>query len=165
MRFKKAAGLTPSEKVLADICDRSFLSVWSYPNLFRTPAKELCDVLVVFGDNVVIFSDKSCAYPDSGDPALDWSRWYRRSIGKSAHQIRRAEQWVRNLPERVFLDAKCEQPLPIQLPPAERLRVHRICTPSGFATPPGREMRNLFPGEYCVQSSGLARFQTGFTSV
>ena len=63
MRFKKAAGLTASEKVLADICDRSFLSVWSYPNLFRTPAKELCDVLVVFGDNVVIFSDKSCAYP------------------------------------------------------------------------------------------------------
>ena len=56
------------------LCYRSFLSIWSYPNLFRAPAKELCDLLVVFGDDVVIFSDKSCTYLDSGDPMLDWSR-------------------------------------------------------------------------------------------
>ena len=131
MRFKKAAGLTPSETVLADLCDRSFLSLWSYPNLFRAPAKELCDLLVVFGDDVIIFSDKSCAYPESGDPALDWRRWYRRAIARSAHQIHRAENWIRTQPRRIFLDAKCTEPLPLSLPDSERLRVHRVCIALG----------------------------------
>ncbi|MCP4329478.1 MAG: hypothetical protein GY791_13700 [Alphaproteobacteria bacterium] len=131
MRFTKASGLTPSEKVLSNLCDRSFLSFWSYPNLYRAVAKELCDLLVVFGDDIVIFSDKSCAYPDSGDAALDWSRWYRRSIARSAHQIHRAENWVQKSPERIFLDAKCARPLPIVLPPGTNLRVHRVCIALG----------------------------------
>ena len=131
MRFNKSAGLTPSEELLAHLCDRSFLSLWSYPNLFRKPGKELCDLLVAFGDHVVVFSDKSCAYPDSGDASLDWSRWYRRSISGSARQLRRAEGWLRTSPERVFLDAKCSKHLPIQLPPTERLQVHRICIALG----------------------------------
>lgn len=131
MRFKKAAGLTPSEKLLADLCDRSFLSLWSYPNLFRKAGNELCDLLVVFGDDVVIFSDKDCAYPESGNAALDWKRWYHRSIAQSARQIRRAEDWLRKSPESVFLDAKGTEPLPIQLPPAERVRFYRVCIALG----------------------------------
>ena len=131
MRIKRSTGLTPSEELLAKLCDRSFLSLWSYPNLFRRPGKELCDLLVVFGDDVVIFSDKSCAYPNTGDTVLDWKRWYRRSIAESAKQLRRVEGWLKNSPERVFLDAKCREPLPINLPPAERLRVYRVCVAVG----------------------------------
>ena len=131
MRFKKAGGLTQSEKMLAELCDSSFLSLWSYPNLFRKPGKELCDLLVVFGDSVVIFSDKSCDYPKSGDPTLDWSRWYRRSVSNSACQIRRAEDWLKKFPERVFLDAKCTERLPIQIAHGARLRVYRVCIALG----------------------------------
>ncbi|VAV87755.1 hypothetical protein MNBD_ALPHA08-2547 [hydrothermal vent metagenome] len=131
MRFNKSTGLTQSEKELTNLCDHSFLSLWSYPNLFRKPAKELCDLLVIFGDDVLIFSDKSCAYPETGDPLLDWRRWYRRSITKSVHQIRRAEGWLRNQPDRVFLDARCTQPLPIRIPPSDRIRFHRACIALG----------------------------------
>jgi hypothetical protein len=48
MRFRRSEGLTASEKILAELCDKSFLKLWSYPNLFRKPTKELTDLLVVF---------------------------------------------------------------------------------------------------------------------
>ncbi|MER8395734.1 hypothetical protein [Mesorhizobium sp. M0959] len=131
MRFKKGSGLTTTEKLLAELCERSFLSLWSYPNLFRKAGKELSDLLVVFGNDVVIFSDKSCSYPDTGDAALDWSRWYRRSIADSAHQIQRAEDWLKKWPDKIFLDAKCTEPLPIQLPPLGDLRIFRVCVAVG----------------------------------
>ena len=131
MRFKKSEGLTESEAILARLCERSFLQLWTYPNLFKEPGKELVDLMVVFRNDVVLFSDKSCAYPDSGDPLLNWKRWFSRAVGKSAHQIRRAEHHVRTRPERIYLDASAREPLPISLPPAADMRVHRICVATG----------------------------------
>ena len=57
---------------------------------------------------------------------LDWERWFRRSITKSAAQITQAEDWIKRQPERVYLDVKATQRLPLALPPANRMRVHRI---------------------------------------
>ncbi len=131
MRFQRSQGLTPSEKVLAELCDHSFLRLWTYPNLFKKPSKELTDLLVVFGDDVLIFSDKSCSYPNTSDSMLDWTRWYRSSIKDSAHQIDQAERWIRSQPMRVFLDAKCKTPLPLPLPAEANMRVHRICVAMG----------------------------------
>ena len=84
-------GVTASECYLDRLCKRSFLSLWSYPNLFRDQGrkngkgdgKELSDHLVIFNEHVIIFSDKSCAFPNTGDVHLDWARWYRRSIEKN----------------------------------------------------------------------------------
>ncbi len=131
MRFRRSEGLTSSEQVLAEFCDKSFLKLWTYPNLFRKPGKELADLLVVFGNDVIIFSDKSCGYPNTGDADLDWSRWYRRSIADSVHQIAKAERWIRSFPDKVFLDGKCIEKLPIILPNASDMRVHRICVALG----------------------------------
>jgi hypothetical protein len=131
MRFRRSEGLTESEQLLAGLCDDSFLRLWTYPNLYKKRAKELIDVLVVFGDDVILFSDKSCVFTDSGDPDVDWSRWYRKSIAKSAHQIDQAERWIRSYPNQVFLDANCTERLPIALPLPEKMRVHRVCVALG----------------------------------
>ena len=131
MRFRRSEGLTPSERVLAELCDRSFLRLWTYPNLFKKPTKELTDLLVVFGNDVIIFSDKSCSYPNTGDPRLDWSRWYRRSIKDFVHQLDQAERWLRTYPDKIFLDAKCTESLPVQLPSVGNMRVHRVCVALG----------------------------------
>jgi hypothetical protein len=131
MRFKRSEGLTPSEQLLADLCDRSFLKLWTYPNLFKKPSKELADLLVVFGNDVIIFSDKSCTFPNTGNPTTDWSRWYRKSIARSAHQVDQAERWIRTYPDNIFLDAKCTERLPITMPPASEMRVHRVCVALG----------------------------------
>lgn len=126
-RFERAEGLTASERILAEIADQSFLKLWTYPNPYKELNRELCDLIVVFGEDVLLFSDKAGTYPDTGDAALDWSRYYRSAITESARQLRTAENWMRRSPDRVFLDVRCQTPLPLALPPVPRLRVHRIC--------------------------------------
>lgn len=133
MRFRKSEGLTESEAILARLCERSFLKLWTYPNLFKQPGKELIDLLVVFRNDVLLFSDKSCAYPDTGDAVLDWRRWFSRAIAKSAHQVRQAERWLRTQPGQIFLDAAATEKLPLALPPAATMKVHRICVATGAA--------------------------------
>lgn len=129
-------GLTPSERHLKKLGSRSFLSLWSYANVYRDQGggKELCDLLVIFGDSVVIFSDKHCAFPNSGDDAKDWSRWYQRAVAKSADQIFGAERWLRDHPGRIFVDSKCTVRLPIGLPEPGKMRVHRVVVALGAST-------------------------------
>ncbi len=133
MVIERAEGITSAERYLQRLCERSFLSLWSYAGIFRDQGKqnvgdgkEVCDLLVVFGDKVLIFSDKDCAFPDSGDPNLDWRRWYKRAIAKSVDQIMGAERWIRDHPDRLFLDRCCTKPFPISLPAPGDMRVHRI---------------------------------------
>jgi hypothetical protein len=122
----RAQGVTHAERYLQRLCERSFLTLWSYPGVVRDQktgdkgdGKELCDLLVVFGDDVLIFSDKSCAYPATGNHQSDWSRWFRKAILKSAEQVWGAERWLRENPNRIFLDRACTRALPQQVPPSD----------------------------------------------
>lgn len=119
MRSPKSPGITPSERLLAELAEKTFLKLWSYPNVFRAQGKktsdgdgkELCDLLAVFGNHLIIFSDKLCAVPISGDLDLAWRRWYDRAIAKSAKQIFGAERWLKNFQQQVFVDRACKQQL------------------------------------------------------
>lgn len=94
--------------------------------------------MVVFGDAIIIFSDKSCKYPNTDNPLLNWTRWYRAAITDSAAQIRMAESSIRRLPKAVWLDREATSPLPIELPDISTARVFRICVVLGppFAISP-----------------------------
>ncbi len=135
----RSQGTTPSERILAQICQQTFLKLWSYPNVFRDQGqtaegesgKEICDLLVVFGDTVIIFSDKSCEMKDAGNLGLDWSRWFNKAIYKSAKQIYGAERWIRNYPNRVFIGPDCKHPLPISISDINSCRFHRVVVAIG----------------------------------
>lgn len=130
----RSDGTTDAERYLKKLCDRSFLSLWSYPGVYRDQGpggkvgegKEVCDLLVVFENHILIFSDKDCAFPDTGNLDLDWSRWYRRAIEKSAAQVWGAERWIKSYPHRLFLDRSCTEPFPIDLPDPATATFHRI---------------------------------------
>lgn len=124
-------GLNDSEKYLSQLCERSFLSLWCYTNVFRQPGHELCDVLVVVGNDIIIFSDKACQFPNTGDIKLDWGRWFRKAVIKSAAQLWGAENWIRRHPERAFLDDKCRSRLPIPMSPDEHTRFHLVLVAHG----------------------------------
>ena len=116
MEIKKSKGFTLGEQKVAQICENSFLSLWSYPNLFYSPNKELCDVLIVFGDFVLIISEKTSKFnTDTADIAVEWGRYKRRIIDKSYRQLRGAENWLKRFPDRLFLDAACTQPFPLHI--------------------------------------------------
>jgi hypothetical protein len=101
--------LTASEGRLERLCRETFLSLWSYPGICkdqgagggRPGGKEVCDLLVVFERDIIIFSDKTCGFPPTEDLALAWSRWYHRAVVRSARQLRGAERWILQHPARL----------------------------------------------------------------
>lgn len=112
----------------------------------NSDGKELCDLMVVFGDDVLLFSDKSCAFHPTDDLNLAWSRWYRRAVEKSAKQLAGAESWITRFPTRVFLDAKCSKSVPVRLPPASRRRVHLIAVAHGASAAAIKRWDAMGPG-------------------
>ncbi len=164
-RFTKSEGLTTSERYLAQLCGRSFLSLWSYPNIFRQPGKELCDHLVVFREHVIIFSDKSCQFPDSGDLIRDWGRWFKRAVQHSAEQVYGAERWLRNHPDRLFMDARCTQPFPLSLPREDDVRYHRIVVASNASERCRQFFNNSGTGSIMLRSDimGAEHYSNPFT--
>lgn len=129
----RADGVTDAERTLKKVCDKTFLSLWSHAGIYRDQGKsgsgdgkEVCDLLVVFENHIIIFSDKDCEFPRTANPILDWSRWFRRAIEASAKQLWGAERWIRQYPNRLFFDRTCTRPFPIELPPLDRAKFHRI---------------------------------------
>lgn len=149
--IEKGVGLNAAEKFLKDLCDKTFLSLWSFPNLFKRKGDELCDLLIVFEDHVVIFSNKSCAFKRTGNLEVDWNRWFTKAVAKSAEQAFGAERWLKEQPGRIFLDAKCTRPFPLRLPPRDKMKVHRIVVALGA----GEACRDFYegPGSLMLQAT------------
>lgn len=144
-----AIDTTFSERYLTHLCRNSFLKLWSWPNVCKdqkwgnsSQGKEICDLLVVFENNIIIFSDKYCRFPSSGNLQLDWGRWFKRAVWKSANQIWGAERWLLNHPGRVFIDRACTKPFPISLPSSEAASIIRIVVAHGS----GGYSKRLFGG-------------------
>lgn len=154
-------GFTPTERYLGKLARRTFLRLWSYQNLFtdrgvtetNRQGKELCDLLVVFGNDVIIFSDKACEIKDSGDVWRDWWRWYRKSIVSSASQIFGAERWIRSHPNRLFEDRGCTQPFKIPLPASADITFHRVAVASGVTQRCAAYFGNASDGTLAIDSS------------
>jgi hypothetical protein len=135
----RGEGVTQSERYLGKLCRRSFLSLWSYPGVYRdqgkrtnnADGKELCDLLVVFENHIILFSDKRCEFGHSGNLGVDWSRWFKRAVQEAAKQIWGAERWIRGFPGRIFLDRSCTFPFPISFPPLNQAVFHRIVVAHG----------------------------------
>ena len=129
----KSSGLTNSESYLVQKCNSTFLSFWSYPNLYKKQekAKELCDVLVIFKDHLFIFSDKTCSFGPSDDYLKEWKRWYKKAVSASAKQIYGAERWIKEYPERICMDRQCNIDFPIKIEINENTRIHRIIVAHG----------------------------------
>lgn len=136
----KYTGTTATEKYLSHLCEQCFFGLWSYPNIYtdegnkggRTTGKELCDLLVVFGNDVIIFSDKMIAYKTTEDAKVGWSRWVKRAIQRSASQIYKAERWIKEHPTRIYHDKFCKNKFVIPIPDAQEMRIHRVVITSNM---------------------------------
>lgn len=137
-----AEGVTSAERYLAKLCKRSFLAMWSYPAVFRDQGqhaqkgdgKEVCDLLVVFEDHIIIFSDKDCELVGGEHLQGNWARWFRKAVQNSAKQVWGAERWIKRFPNRLFLDRQCKIQFPISLPDPANAKVHRIVVAHGAST-------------------------------
>jgi hypothetical protein len=148
--IEKAEGVTVTEKFLGRLCEKTFLSLWSYQCLYRDQGKpqggghgkEICDLLVVFDKDIIVFSDKSCKLQNSGEIKHDWLRWFKKAIHKSALQALGAERWIQQHPTRIFLDRECSKRLPIELPEAKETNFHLVVVAHGVCS----RIRDCYPG-------------------
>jgi len=135
----EAHGTTDSERSLARLARRAFLSLWSYPNVYsdegrsrgKGDGKELVDLLVVFGTDVLLFSDKHCAFQSDVDLNVAWPRWFKRAIEKSARQLAGAESFLRRFPDRAFLDKSCQTRMPVRIPDPSGARYFLVAVTRG----------------------------------
>lgn len=142
MAISKSEGVTPTERLLAKLCDRTFLKLWSYPNPFGVDGKELCDLIVVFENEVLIFFDRENRRFDTSpqDVSLAWSRWRKEVIDKQIATAHGAERYIR-MGRPIYLDAKQSESFPIPIDPA-KARIHKVVVAHGVR-------------EACRQSSPL----------
>lgn len=131
MVISKSEGVTPTERLLAELCDQTFLKLWSYPNPFRDDGDELCDLMVVFENEVLIFFDRENRRFDSNPEDLDlaWKRWKKATIDKQISSAHGAERYIR-MGRSIYLDAKKNQPFPIPIDP-NKARFHKIIVAHG----------------------------------
>ncbi|MBY5494309.1 hypothetical protein ACC786_32355 [Rhizobium ruizarguesonis] len=161
----RSEGATASERYLAKLADRTFLNLWSYPNPYRSQklagagdGKEICDLLVVCDPHILIFSEKNITWTNKSVDVA-WSRWCRRAVFDAAAQLKGAERWLSEFPDRIFLDKLCEVPFPLALPAPERRRVHRIVVARG-AKEAGRKFFDGGLGTFVVLPSLKGNYHT-----
>jgi hypothetical protein len=118
----KENGITKRERYLAKLADETFFGLWSYPNVYTNEGisknligKELCDLLVVFGETLLIFSDKDIKFNENKPIDVAWKRWFKKSVIKSCAQLYGAESWIRRKDSKLFLDKECDSDFPIDL--------------------------------------------------
>lgn len=126
-----SGGVTETERLLAEFCERSFLKLWSYPNPYKDDGHELCDLLAVFGDTVFIFFDRENELSDISDkdPQVLWDRWKRNVIDRQVRTALGAERYIRS-GRAIFVDAKRERPFPVPFD-KDKAVIHKIIVAHG----------------------------------
>ena len=118
--------MTPSEELVYNLCTKSFLSLWSYPNPKGKKGKELCDILVVCEPDIIIFSVKEIEYKDTGDK-IGWERWRKKAIEESCAQIYGAERWIASNSTVITKNGEVGLPFPDK----SIVKIHRVAVALG----------------------------------
>ena len=168
----ESEGVNESERILTKLCRESFLRLWSQTNVFtdegfkngKGATKELCDALVIFGNDVIVFSDKHCTFQTDKEIGVAWPRWYKSAIRDSCKQLHGAKSWLSRFPERAFLDAKCTRNLPIAIPTGTSARYHLVAVTRGSRDAVIKYAGGEGLGSLFVNSAieGNAHFETPF---
>lgn len=119
--------MTPSEKYVSELCKKSFLPFWSFANPIGKKGKELCDVLIVCENIIIIISVKDISPSDHKDESKVYERWIKKAITDSVNQIYGAERYLQTV-DYIFLKNNKTK---IKLPKKELRIIHRIAIAFG----------------------------------
>jgi hypothetical protein len=130
-KIVKSEGVTPTERLLADLCEKSFLKLWSYPNPVKDDKKELCDLLAVFENHVFVFFDResSALSKEDKDPLTKWKRWKKEAINAQTRTAHGAERYIRSGRD-IYLDTELSVSFPLNID-RQNMVVHKIIIAHG----------------------------------
>lgn len=104
--------MTKSEEWAYNLCKKSFFSLFSFVNPVGKKDKELCDVIVICGSDIVLISVKEINISQSDNYDVDYNRWNKRAIEDSLKQLNGAERFLKSVSSFKLKDAKEEIELP-----------------------------------------------------
>lgn len=161
--IRKSRGINKAEEYLTKLCEKTFLSMWGYANVYRKPGKELCDFLVVFGNHIIIFSDKDCQFKINGDIDKAWARWFKKAVKSPVEDLWGAERWINNYPEKISLDSRCREKYPYPLPGIKKAKFHLVVVTHGISV----HCKKLFGGSgslmFCNDINSFSKHKLPFT--
>jgi hypothetical protein len=161
MKIEKSQGVTQTERVLADLCDKTFLKLWSFANPFKADEKELCDLIAIFENHVFIFFDRESRKFDNTDKdiMLSWRRWKKKVIDKQIKTSNGAEKYIKSS-SKIYLDTKCTRTFPINIS-ASNIIIHKIIVAHGADHACKNFAPNNISGSLAI-SYGIPRNGTSF---
>lgn len=149
---------TKGEAQLERLAKRVFLDLWTHVTPWRPKSVdgklvpvELCDLLIVYRNVILIISEKDYAFPQSGDMTVRWDRWKKKSILKSADQAIGAKRWVLRNPHEVYVDRRLEYPIP-NVPIDAEVHLVLLCRNSNSAC---LEYFSGDTGTFCISADDI----------
>ncbi|MFC5044120.1 hypothetical protein ACFSTE_09415 [Aquimarina hainanensis] len=135
--------MTPSEQYIANLCEESFLPFWSHPNPLGKKGKELCDLLVVCENTIIIFSVKDIKVSEHQDRTIRYNRWVKNAVDSSLNQVFGAERYLNSVDNIKLKNRKTI----VKLPPKKNRKIYRIAIAFGseydFPLPMGFDNRGF----------------------
>jgi len=119
--------MTKSEKFVSDLCSKSFLPFWSFPSPIGKKGNELCDLLVVCGNHIIIVSVKDIAPSIHEDEKIVYERWVKKAIHESVSQIYGAEKYINGVDTIQLKNANYA----VDLPPKDERLIYRVAIAFG----------------------------------
>lgn len=129
-KYKREKFINESEKFITYLCDQAFMKLWVYPNVYYETGKEFCDCLIIFENNILIFSVKDYKYSGKTQD-IAWKRWKHKTVDGCIKQIDGAEKWLLNHPNDLYIDSKCKHKLPIKFD-NKNIKIYRFIVELGF---------------------------------
>lgn len=87
------------EKAVNEIASKTYLKYWCYPNPKdeKGNRKEVCDLLILFKNTLILFSVKNYAFDGN------YSRYFNKTLTKAVSQIQGAERKLLHNDRNVFI--------------------------------------------------------------
>lgn len=106
--------MTKSEEWAYKLCRDSFFSLFSFVNPIGKKEKELCDVIVICGSDIVLISVKEININLTDNYEVDYNRWNKRAIEDSIKQLNGAERFLKVVSSFKLKGSEEEIELPIE---------------------------------------------------
>lgn len=106
--------MTKSEEWAYNLCRDSFFSLFSFVNPIGKKGKELCDVIIICGKDIVLISVKEININLTDNYDVDYNRWNTRAIEDSVKQLNGAERFLKSISSFKLKGSEEEIELPIE---------------------------------------------------
>jgi hypothetical protein len=106
--------MTKSEEWAYNLCRDSFFSLFSFVNPIGKKGKELCDVIIICGKDIVLISVKEININLTDNYEVDYNRWNTRAIEDSVKQLNGAERFLNTVSSFKLKGSEEEIELPIE---------------------------------------------------